>query len=50
MPQELDLIPRCGVEGEGPAATCSQVQQCLAECEWLYGCVTVRLEVTVCAC
>lgn len=39
------------VKGQGPAATCSQVQQCLADCEWLYGSVTVRLAVRrVCAC
>lgn len=30
VPQEPDLIPGCGAEGEGPAATCPQVQQCLS--------------------
>lgn len=52
VPQEPDLIPGCGAERERvqrpPALRYSSV--CLAECEWLYGWVTVRLEVAVGAC
>lgn len=38
------------VKGWGPVAASSYGRQCLADCEWLCGRVTVRLAVRACVC